>query len=151
MRTYLLYELNRGSPSRPENGYDDTNFSSNQNDQGNPLYPAYNDLWMLDQGAGIPSLFTLQQFFVNKEIVLKAFAKVLGENKVGLRSDADGYIAAAFDTQNSTYVQGSTEITSSWRILYYEKFNKIRIDRFDTMIAGFVIPCYQDNVPLPKE
>ena len=151
LRTYLTYELNRGNMSRPENGYDDTNFYSNQNDPGNPLYPAYNDLWMLDQSAGIPSLFTLQQFFVNKEIVLKAFAKVLGENKVGLRSDANGYIAAAFPAGNSTYVQGSTEITSSLRILYYEKFNKIRIDRVDTMVAGFVIPCYQDNVPLPKE
>jgi len=136
--------------SRPENGYDDTNFTTKSTDPVNPLYPAYNDLWMLDTGAGIPSLFTLQQFFVNKEIVLKAFAKVLGENK-GLGAHGDGYIAAAFPAGNSTYVEGSTERTSSWRIKYYESVNKIFIEPVDTMVAGFVIPCYQDNVPLPKE
>ena len=86
--------------SRPEDGYDDTNFTTKSTDPVNPLYPAYNDLWMLSTSAGIPSLFTLQQFFVNKEIVLKAFAKVLGKDKVGLAAYGDGYIAAALKTQN---------------------------------------------------
>lgn len=115
--------------------YDDT---KKDNKINHDLYPAYAEANELD-GAGIPSLFTLHQFFINKDIVLKAYAKVLGEDKVGIPETH--YITAAFT--------GSKNEEINWRVRYCE--GMMRVYTWVPNLEGYVLPCYQIDTKLPQE